>query len=94
MRFNDFRVTVEKRTAKTERLERMAQTLTLSTPKHVAPPHSEVNTFGVGTHPNPEILHPIHNRGSRRGARGPGRRTRVPGVALTEKPWSKGASDV
>jgi hypothetical protein len=69
MRFSDYRVTVEKRSAKTEKLTRMAQMITLSTPRNVAPDPSEPNEFGVGSHPNPHILHPIQNRASRRKAR-------------------------
>lgn len=70
MRFSDFRVTIEKRSVKTDRLERMVQQATLSTPRRVSPPVSEPNKFGVGSHPNPEVLHPAHNRKTRRAAKG------------------------
>lgn len=68
MRFSDYRVTVEKRTAKAEKLTRMAQHVTLSTPRSVRPPASEPSETG-GTRPNREVLHPMHNRASRRKAR-------------------------
>lgn len=58
MRFKDFRVTVEKRSAKTEQLTRMAQMVTLSTPRSVRPEPGAKDVF-----------RPQHNRASRRSAR-------------------------